>query len=165
MSNSSRGITKNKLRKMAKSNDHSQNLRVNSIVEGTKLKGEINSPGNFRIDGEVDGDMKIDGKLIIGAKGLVKGTVTCKDAEIEGRFEGHLSVNGLLSLKSTSSITGDALFQRLMVADGAKLTCTCNLKTDKPNAERQSVPMTGSTTTPVPGSAQRKSEFSTVKVN
>lgn len=117
---------------MAKTNDNMQNLRVNSIVEGTKLKGEINSPGNFRIDGVIDGDMKIDGKLIIGAKGLVKGSVTCKDAEIEGRFEGQLSVNGLLSLKSTSSISGDAIFQRLMVAEGAKLTCTCNLK--QPNS-------------------------------
>ncbi|NNC84314.1 MAG: polymer-forming cytoskeletal protein [Flavobacteriales bacterium] len=117
---------------MAKTNDHTQNLRVNSIVEGTRLKGEINSPGNFRIDGEVEGDMKIDGKLIIGAKGHVKGNVKCKDAEIEGRFDGKLSVNGLLSLKSTSSISGDAFFQRLMVAEGAKLTCTCNLKSDSP---------------------------------
>lgn len=105
-----------------------QTMSVNSIVEGTKLKGEINSSGNFRIDGEVDGDMKIEGKLIIGAKGLVKGKVTCKDAEIEGRFDGELSVNGLLSLKATSEITGDAVFTRLMVAEGAKLTCTCNLK-------------------------------------
>jgi len=113
---------------MSKSNEQMQTLKVNSIVEGTKLRGEINSPGNFRIDGEVDGDMKIEGKLIIGAKGLVKGKVTCKDAEIEGRFDGHLSVNGLLSLKSTSEITGDAVFTRLMVAEGAKLTCTCNLK-------------------------------------
>ncbi|NND94884.1 MAG: polymer-forming cytoskeletal protein [Flavobacteriales bacterium] len=113
---------------MAKTSDNMQNLRVNSIVEGTKLRGEIISPGNFRIDGEVDGNMKIEGKLIIGSKGLVKGKVVCKDAEIEGKFDGELSVNGLLSLKSTSQISGDAIFERLMVAEGAKLTCTCNLK-------------------------------------
>jgi cytoskeletal protein CcmA (bactofilin family) len=115
-------------KEMARNNDQTQNLRVNSIVEGTKLKGEINAPGNFRIDGEVEGNMVIEGKLIIGAKGLVKGHVTCKDAEIEGRFEGELVVNGLLSLKATSVISGDASFDRLMVAEGAKLTCTCNLK-------------------------------------
>lgn len=113
---------------MAKTSEPMQTLKVNSIVEGTRLKGEINSPGNFRIDGQVDGNMKIEGKLIIGAKGKVTGMVDCKDAEIEGHFDGQLSVNGLLSLKSTSSITGDATFQRLMVAEGAKLTCTCNLK-------------------------------------
>ena len=127
---------------MAKTNDTMQNLRVNSIVEGTELKGEINSPGNFRVDGVIDGDMKIDGKLIIGAKGLVKGNVLCKDAEIEGRFEGELSVNGLLSLKSTSSISGDANFQRLMVAEGAKLNCTCNLKQDSVSSSPE-IPRSG----------------------
>jgi cytoskeletal protein CcmA (bactofilin family) len=132
---------------MSKSSEQMQTLKVNSIVEGTKLKGEINSPGNFRIDGEVDGNMKIEGKLIIGAKGVVKGQVTCKDAEIEGRFDGQLSVNGLLSLKSTSEITGDAIFTRLMVAEGAKLTCTCNLK--QPSAATTSNnPNVGASTSP-----------------
>lgn len=140
---------------MAKSNEQMHTLKVNSIVEGTKLRGEINSPGNFRIDGEVDGDMKIEGKLIIGAKGLVKGKVTCKDAEIEGKFDGQLSVNGLLSLKSTSEITGDAIFSRLMVAEGAKLTCTCNLKQTNvaaPQAQSQA-----STSPKMPGSTEAKS--------
>ena len=113
---------------MTRNNDTSAGLRVNSIIEGTKLKGELSSPGNFRVDGEVDGNIRIEGKLIIGAKGLVKGTVMCKDAEIEGSFEGRLTVSGLLSLKSTSVIKGDAEFDRLMVAEGAKLYCTCNLK-------------------------------------
>jgi len=113
---------------MGRGSEPIQTSKVNTIVEGTRLKGEIDSPGNFRIDGEVEGNMKIGGKLIIGAKGLVKGRVICKDAEIEGRYEGELTVNGLLSLKSSSSIDGDAVFQRLMVEEGAKLTCSCNLK-------------------------------------
>jgi cytoskeletal protein CcmA (bactofilin family) len=107
------------------------NSRVNNIVEGTSLQGKIHSPGNFRIDGEVDGEIHIEGRLIIGAKGKVKGTVICKDADIEGLFDGRIEVNGLLSLKATSSISGEALFQRLMVEEGAKLTCTCNLADKK----------------------------------
>lgn len=113
---------------MARTNENGQTLRVNSIVEGTKLHGEIISPGNFRIDGEVEGNMKIEGRLIIGTKGKVKGTVICKDAEIEGFFTGDLRVNGLLTMKASSSIAGDAVFQRLMVEEGAKLSCTCNIK-------------------------------------
>ncbi len=109
------------------------NSRVNNIVEGTSLRGKINSPGNFRIDGEVDGEIHIEGRLIIGAKGKVKGTVVCKDADIEGVFDGQIEVNGLLSLKSTSAISGDAVFMRLMVEEGAKLTCTCNLAEKKAN--------------------------------
>ena len=109
------------------------NSRVNNIVEGTSLRGKISSPGNFRIDGEVDGEIHIEGRLIIGAKGKVKGMVVCKDADIEGVFDGQIEVNGLLSLKSTSAISGDAVFMRLMVEEGAKLTCTCNLAEKKAN--------------------------------
>ncbi|MDA0973584.1 MAG: polymer-forming cytoskeletal protein [Bacteroidetes bacterium] len=119
---------------MARNNtEDNLNSRVNNIVEGTSLRGKISSPGNFRIDGEVDGEIHIEGRLIIGAKGKVKGMVVCKDADIEGVFDGQIEVNGLLSLKSTSAISGDAVFMRLMVEEGAKLTCTCNLAEKKAN--------------------------------
>jgi cytoskeletal protein CcmA (bactofilin family) len=113
---------------MARNNDAPTNVRVNSIVEGTVIRGEVTAPGNFRIDGTVEGNMKIEGRLIIGSKGKVEGDVICKDADIEGFFNGNIKVNGLLALKSSSRIEGDAMFQRLMVEEGATLKCTCNIK-------------------------------------
>ena len=113
---------------MARNNEAPTNVRVNSIVEGTFIKGEIKAPGNFRIDGTVTGNIAIEGRLIIGSKGKVEGDVICKDADIEGAFNGNLRVNGLLSLKASSQIEGDAVFQRLMVEEGATLKCTCNIK-------------------------------------
>jgi len=113
---------------MARNNTDTSSLsRVNNIVEGTSLQGEIVSPGNFRIDGEVTGNIRIEGRLIIGAKGQVKGTVVCKDADIEGIMYGEIEVKGLLSLKATSTIQGKAVFQRLSVEEGSKLNCSCNL--------------------------------------
>jgi cytoskeletal protein CcmA (bactofilin family) len=112
---------------MPRNSENTQQVRVNSIVEGTRIQGELNSPGNFRIDGTVEGTLRIEGRLIIGAKGKVIGEVVCKDADIEGVFHGKIEVNGMLSLKSRSTIEGDAMFQRLTVEDGAKLKCTCNL--------------------------------------
>lgn len=113
---------------MARNSDTSTNVRVNSIVEGTSLRGDVKAPGNFRIDGSVTGTITIEGRLIIGAKGRVEGQVVCKDAEVEGVFSGELQVNGLLALKSSSKIEGEAVFQRLSVEEGAELKCTCNLK-------------------------------------
>ena len=113
---------------MARNNDAPTNVRVNSIDEGTVIKGEVTAHGNIRIDGTVEGNMKIEGRLIIGAKGKVDGDVICKDADIEGFFSGNIKVNGLLALKSSSKIEGDAMFQRLMVEEGATLKCTCNIK-------------------------------------
>lgn len=118
---------------MARNNDTATSVRVNSIVEGTSIRGEVRAPGNFRIDGTVTGDVAIEGRLIIGSKGKVEGNVTCKDADIEGYFNGDIKVGGLLALKSSARIEGDAIFQRLMVEEGATLKCTCNINTGAAN--------------------------------
>ena len=113
---------------MARNNEVAPTGKVNAIVEGTVIEGSINSDGNFRIDGKVNGNINIKGRLIIGAKGVVEGNVICNDADIEGQFNGDIKINNLLSLKSSSKITGDAVFQRLKVEEGAQLACTCNIK-------------------------------------
>ncbi|NND78135.1 MAG: polymer-forming cytoskeletal protein [Flavobacteriales bacterium] len=113
---------------MARNNEMVQSGKVNAIVEGTQIEGTITSDGNFRIDGRVMGNVNIKGRLIIGAKGSVEGQVVCNDAEIEGTFDGHIQINNLLSLKSSSKIKGDAVFERLKVEEGAQLSCTCNIK-------------------------------------
>ncbi|MGY6561372.1 MAG: bactofilin family protein [Luteibaculaceae bacterium] len=104
---------------------------LNRIVHGTSISGEINSEGNIRIDGKVEGTIKTKGRLVIGETGFVKGNIFCQEADIEGKFEGNIQVNGLLSLKSKSSITGDANFTNLLVEEGAKLSCTCNINQKK----------------------------------
>lgn len=119
---------------MARTNEVVPTGKVNAIVEGTKIEGTISSDGNFRIDGKVMGNINIKGRLIIGAKGSVEGQVVCNDAEIEGTFDGHIQINNLLSLKSSSKIKGDAVFQRLKVEEGAQLSCTCNIKKTQGNA-------------------------------
>lgn len=117
---------------MARNNETAIPTKVNAIVEGTFIDGTINSEGNFRIDGKVTGNINIKGRLIIGTKGVVKGKVVCNDADIEGEFDGEIKINNLLNLKATSKISGDAVFQRLKVEEGALLTCTCNIKEGKP---------------------------------
>lgn len=117
---------------MARNNETSIPTKVNAIVEGTVIDGTINSEGNFRIDGTVTGNINIKGRLIIGTKGKVKGKVICNDADIEGEFDGDIKINNLLNLKATSKISGDAIFQRLKVEEGAHLSCTCNIKGANP---------------------------------
>ncbi|MEM7162980.1 MAG: polymer-forming cytoskeletal protein [Bacteroidota bacterium] len=122
---------------MARNTEVVNNGKVNAIVEGTVIEGSIKSDGNFRIDGKVIGTIDIKGRLIIGAKGTVDGTVSCNDADIEGTFNGDIKISNLLSLKSSSKISGDAIFQRLKVEEGAQLACTCNIKSSSSSVSVQ----------------------------
>ena len=52
--------------------------KTNRIVEGTTINGDINSPSDFRLDGQLIGNFKSKGKIVIGPAGSVKGDIVCK---------------------------------------------------------------------------------------
>lgn len=106
--------------------DYSKNQ--NKISEGTKIIGDIISKGGFRIEGEVQGNIKTDGRVVVGESGKINGTLECDTAEFEGEFSGKLDISGTLTLKSTAKIEGDVLIGKLAVEPGATFNATCSMK-------------------------------------
>lgn len=100
----------------------------NRIEKNTKIKGEIVSEADFRIDGKLDGNLKTSGKVVIGKDGYIKGKVECVNADIEGSFNGELLVSDLLSLKSAAVIEGDVFVSKLSVEPGATFNASCSMK-------------------------------------
>ena len=103
----------------------------NRINEGTKLKGDISSTGFFRIDGVVEGNVKTPSKVVLGKTGVIIGTLTCENADIEGKFEGNLQVSGTLSLRSSAIIEGDVTVGKLAVEPGATMNASCVMQDGK----------------------------------
>ncbi len=99
----------------------------NRIVQGTKIIGTIVSDGGFRIDGEIEGDVKNQGKVVVGVTGKIKGTLTCDNADIEGEFNGELIVKEILSLRSTATLQGEVYINKLAVEPGANFNATCTM--------------------------------------
>ena len=100
----------------------------NIIAKNTSLVGDINSDGDFRVDGKIEGTIKTTGRVIIGKEGFVSGTIDCTHADIEGTFSGKLLVDQVLSLKSTAEISGDVVMGQLSVEPGAAFNATCSMK-------------------------------------
>ena len=93
---------------------------INRIVEGTVFEGVIHSESNLRIDGEFKGELITTGRLVVGPKGKVQGTVHCLCCDVEGVLEGEVTVLELLAMKSTSTVQGDLCYNQLSVEAGAK---------------------------------------------
>lgn len=102
---------------------------INRIVEGTVVEGAIRSEGSIRIDGRFVGDIRTEGRLVIGSTGSVEGTVECADCETEGRILGHIRVTGLFSLKASAEVEGEVRYGRLSVEAGARVEGLCKLDT------------------------------------
>ena len=102
--------------------------KTNRIVEGTTITGDIISPADFRLDGHLIGNFQSKGKIVIGPAGSVKGDIICKNADIEGTFEGKIQVQEILNVKSKSHIIGEVICGKLSVEPGAEFSATCVMK-------------------------------------
>jgi cytoskeletal protein CcmA (bactofilin family) len=101
--------------------------RLNRIVEGTKIIGDIFSESNLRIDGEVKGNVSTSSKVVIGESGFITGNLTCQDADVEGKIEGKLKVEGLLILREQARVHGDILTSKLHMEEGAIFEGECKM--------------------------------------
>jgi cytoskeletal protein CcmA (bactofilin family) len=107
--------------------------KTNRIVEGTIIKGDIVSQADFRLDGELIGNFQSIGKLVIGPAGSIMGDIICKNADIEGKFEGVIQVAGMLNVKSKASIKGKVTVGKLSVEPGADFSASCIMEINDEN--------------------------------
>ena len=99
----------------------------NSLTHGSKIIGKIVADKDFRIDGEIDGEISCTGKVVIGAQGFLKGNMQCAFAEILGRIEGKMDVSDTLSLREGSTVIGDMKMKVLIVEPKAILHGTVSM--------------------------------------
>lgn len=108
--------------------------KTNRIVEGTIIKGDIISQADFRLDGELTGNFQSKGKIVIGPAGSVTGDIICKNADIEGKFNGKIQVAEILNVKNKAGIHGEVICGKLSVEPGADFSASCMMKTNKKNS-------------------------------
>jgi cytoskeletal protein CcmA (bactofilin family) len=65
---------------------------------------------------------------VIGPAGSVKGDIICKNADIEGKFDGKIQVTEILNVKSKASIHGEVICGKLSVEPGADFSASCVMK-------------------------------------
>lgn len=103
----------------------------NRIVEGTKIVGEIMSQSDFRIDGEVEGNIQTTGRIVLGKTGVVRGRIIAANADVEGMVLGNIDVKNMLTLKATANIQGDVKTEKLTIEPGAIFNVTCQMGAEK----------------------------------
>lgn len=100
---------------------------INIITDGTLVKGDITASGDFRLDGTLEGNIQLNGKLVIGDSGVVNGNVLCQNANVIGTVNGNLSVKELLSLHASARVRGDILINKLSIEPGATFSGKCRM--------------------------------------
>ena len=100
---------------------------LNTFAQDTKIIGNIESDGDIRMDGTLEGKLNCKGRVVIGPEARIIGTINASNAEILGYVDGEICVIDLLSLKATAVITGDLIMGKFSVEPGASFTGNCKM--------------------------------------
>lgn len=100
---------------------------INLIGKGTVLTGDIQSNGDFRLDGQLKGTISVKGKLVVGPTGSIEGEIECQNADISGEIKGKINITELLVLKSTARLNGDIITGKIAIEPEAQFSGTCSM--------------------------------------
>src|SRR5690554_6283563 len=95
--------------------------RLNRLVSGTKITGDLTTKSSLRIDGEIHGNLTCNGKFVLGQEGIVAGNIVAVEVELDGTVEGDIHAEVLLILHQTAIVKGDIRTGRLVIEDGAQI--------------------------------------------
>lgn len=104
---------------------------LNTFAQDTKITGNMESRGDIRIDGQLEGTLDCKGRVVIGPEAIVKGSIHCNKAEILGNVEGDVIVADMLSLKSSAVILGNLTMGKFSVEPGARFNGQCKMTTNE----------------------------------
>lgn len=103
---------------------------LNIIGAETKLHGDLESAGDIRVDGSIEGHVTVSQRLVLGEGGIIKGDIVAGDAVISGLLQGNIRVEQTLVLKSSARIEGDIATDKIIIESGAQFNgrCTMNIQ-------------------------------------
>ena len=90
--------------------------RLDTVIgRNSRIKGDINTEGGLRLDGQVEGNIDVQSVLITGKESLVKGEIRCKEAILAGRIEGNIFASGAIEMQTGAALFGDIHCKHLLI--------------------------------------------------
>ena len=116
---------------MAKKN-FVDDISVNTIVgSGALIAGNVTVPGLLRIDGDIDGDVRAEGRVIIGEDARVRGNIRAAAVSVGGMVQGDIIAPDYVVILSSGMVIGSVLTKKLRVDDDVILHGCCSAAGDQ----------------------------------
>jgi cytoskeletal protein CcmA (bactofilin family) len=110
-----------------KSSPEQDTKSINLISKGTRIAGDIISEGDIRIDGYLKGNIKSKGRLVVGETGAIEGEIDCANVEVSGKVKGKIAATELITMKSSSMVSGEISTLKLAVEPGSLFSGICRM--------------------------------------
>lgn len=103
---------------------------VNRVASGTQLDGELQFEGGLLVQGEISGQIRVNGRLIVWTGGVIRGRIRVTgDFYLFGQLgapgadaqDTSLECQGMAYVSKTGVSTGTLMARRLQLYEGADL--------------------------------------------
>ena len=89
------------------------------IAPGAKITGQVNGTSDLVIDGELEGQVRLESHVTVGPGGKVQGDIVAKSVRIGGRVVGNVQGHEKVEILPSGRLEGDVAAPRVVLAEGA----------------------------------------------
>ncbi|MBZ0196180.1 MAG: polymer-forming cytoskeletal protein [Ignavibacteriaceae bacterium] len=108
-------------------------LPISVISSDVILRGELEGKCDMRFDGQITGDISVEGLLLIGKTGRVTGNLLAKNISIAGKVTGNAYAAEKVEITSTGELHGDTKSKSLVIEDGGVYRGTVEEPAEEPS--------------------------------
>ena len=106
------------------------------IAAGAILDGPFTAKESTRVDGTINGNVSVNGSLIVGQEGKISGAVSVTNLFLAGEINGNVNAStGKVEISDTGKLIGDLSAKTLVIDENAVFQGQCQMTADKTSAE------------------------------
>ena len=101
------------------------------IGSGITIKGELVGEEDVKIEGRVEGKVRVSKNLLVGQTGVIEADVEAENINIGGTVTGNIVAQGKVEIFASGKMIGDIKSPRVVVAEGAHFKGNVDMDTTR----------------------------------
>lgn len=89
------------------------------VAPGTKVVGKISGNAEVVVEGEIEGEIRVDGGAVVGSGGVVRGEIAARTIRVGGKVFGNIRGAERVEVLASGALEGDVAAPRVVIAEGA----------------------------------------------
>jgi cytoskeletal protein CcmA (bactofilin family) len=100
------------------------------------VRGKLGGKSDLRIDGVFEGEIDVDGAVVVGPEGSVTAPLSVASLEVEGELRGDVAARGSVVVRAGGKLLGNVRARQIGVDDGGSLQGGIEMDFDLPASDR-----------------------------
>lgn len=107
------------------------------IAKDVVVDGDLIAAGSVRLDGTVEGNVKVGGHLLVGVTGKVHGDLEASSTAIGGEVLGNVTALAKTELTATARVIGDIRTDVIVIDEKAIFQGRCDMNQEEAKPRRR----------------------------